>query len=511
MPRSIHQITQIFEEKMRNVMQPQLKVGETPIPEIEFDLRSRDEIPKLLMGLQAIYCDATVREQVFDALKDLIPKHVDPNNGRSGMDLWKILVLGTVRLSCNWDYDKVVDIANNHRTLRLMLGHGAVDHDCRYALQTVKDNVSLFTPELLDKINCIVLKHGHGLIGKKPETPLHGSCDSFVLETDVHFPTDINLLFDAMRKMIDLIMSLCASLGVSGWRQGAYNIRTVRGCFQKAQRMKRSTSKNDQKKAQREQAIIDAHIAYLDLAESLIDRVQETIFSIGTVDFLVYAKIEQIDKYIVHAKRQIDQVRRRVVEGETIAHHEKVFSIFEEHTEWINKGKAGVPQELGLKVCVVKDQFGFILHHRVMQNETDDQIAVPIIVESKERFPQLSSCTFDKGFHSPVNQKELSEMLEKVVLPRKGKLSAINKEIEESADFKEARRKHSAVESAINALENHGLDRCRDHGLHGFKRYVGLAVVARNIQIIGHILQQKQLKAEQRREKRRQEKLTKAA
>ena len=89
-----------------------------------------------------------------------------------------------------------------------------------------------------------------------------------------------------------------------------------------------------------------------------------------------------------------------------------------------------------------------------------------------------------------------------MILPRKGKLSAINKEIENSEEFKEARRKHSAVESSINALENHGLDRCLDHGLNGFKRYVALAVLARNIQIIGHIQQQKELKRQQVLEKR---------
>jgi IS5 family transposase len=247
---------------------------------------------------------------------------------------------------------------------------------------------------------------------------------------------------------------------------------------------------------------MDAHMAYVELANSFIDRAKETINSISSTNLMAHLRIAEIQKYIAHAERQMDQIRRRVLEGETIAHHEKVFSLFEEHTEWINKGKAGISQELGLKICIVKDQFGFLLHHRVMQKETDDQIAVPIIKETKERFPQLTSCTFDKGFHSPANQKDLAALLEKVILPRKGKLSAINKEIENSEEFKEARRKHSAVESSINALENHGLDRCLDHGLHGFKRYVGLAVLARNIQIIGHILQQKELQRVQKLERR---------
>ena len=487
---------------MRKVIDTQMKFGEIDISKIEFDPRSRDEIPKLLIGLQEIYCIRKVRDKVFSVLWDLIPEGIDQDNGRRGMDLWKILVLGTLRLSCNWDYDKLMDIANNHKTLRQMLGHSSVHDDYYYPLQTLKDNLSLFTPEVLDRINRIVLEHGHQLVGKKKDEGLRASCDSFVVETDVHYPTDINLLFDAMRKMILLIMALCDDLGVSGWRKSAYNLKKVKKYFRKAQQLKRSTSKNKTKRAKREQVIMDAHIAYMELADSFIDRVKETISSISSTNFMVNLRIIEIQKYIAHAERQMNQIRRRVVEGETIAHHEKVFSLFEEHTEWINKGKAGVSQELGLKVCIIKDQFGFLLHHRVMQKETDDQIAVPIIKETKERFPQLISCTFDKGFHSPANQKDLAVLVDKVILPRKGKLSAINKEIENSEEFKEARRKHSAVESSINALENHGLDRCLDHGIHGFKRYVGLAVLARNIQILGHILQHKQLQRVQRLERR---------
>ena len=483
---------------MRKIIDMQMKIGELAIKNIEFDFRSRDEIPELLIGLRRIYCNREVRDRVFEVLLDIVPDDVDPNNGRSGMDLWKILVLGTLRLSCNWDYDKLMDIANNHRTLRLMLGHNAMDFDSRYALQTLKDNICLFTPEVLDRINQIVVKYGHDVIGKKADEDLRASCDSFVLETDVHYPTDINLLFDAMRRTILPIKALSNSLGLPGWGQGSHLLKKVKKLFRKAQQLKRSTSKDDRKREKREQLIIDAHLGYLELVESLIIRAKETLLAVSSPSVVAHLKIQEIKKYITHAERQIDQIRRRVVEGETIPHNEKVFSLFEEHTEWISKGKAGVSQELGLKVCVIKDQFGFILHHRVMQKETDDQIAVRIIQETKDRFNQLSECSFDKGFHSPYNQKELAKILDKVILPRKGKLSAINKEIENSEEFREARRKHSAVESSINALENHGLDRCRDHGLHGFKRYVGLAVVARNIQIIGHIVRQRELARLQR-------------
>ena len=88
-----------------------------------------------------------------------------------------------------------------------------------------------------------------------------------------------------------------------------------------------------------------------------------------------------------------------------------------------------------------------------------------------------------------------------MALPRKGKLSKSAQAVEQADGFVKARRAHSAVESAINALEVHGLDRCPDHGIDGFKRYVALAVVARNIHRIGAILTQQQQQREKRKVK----------
>ena len=479
---------------MRKIIDLQMKLGEKAIEDIEFDPRSRDEIPKLLRGLQALYVYKETRKAVFEVLSELVPPGVDSENGRKGMNLWKIFVLGTLRLNCNWDYDKVHEIANNHRNVRKMLGHSIIDEGYRYPLQTIKDNISLFTPEISDKINQIVVKYGHKTAGKNEEDKLHGSCDSYVVETDVHFPTDINLLFDAVRTMIALVMKVSGGLGMSDWRQGKHHVRKAKSFYRKAQQMKRSSSKDRAKKAEREQLIINAHIEYTDLAQFYVGKVRETLLSIPKSDILASFQLEEVQRFIAHAERQIDQIYRRIVKGESIPHHEKVFSLFEEHTEWISKGKAGVPVELGLRVCIVKDQYNFILHHRVMQNETDDKVAVSIVRETQERHSDFRSCSFDKGFHSPENQKELAKLLDKSILPRKGKLSAINKEVENSEEFKSARRKHSAVESSINALENHGLDKCPDHGIEGFKRYVALAVLARNIQILGDLLQKKEVK-----------------
>jgi transposase, IS5 family len=132
---------------VRKLIEKQLKIGQVDICDISVDVRCQDEIPQVLLGLQAIYGNKRVRDQAFSILSEIVPKDVDPENGRPGMDLWKILVLGTIRLNCNWDYDKVHDIANNHKLIREFMGHTIFEFDQRYGLQTLKDNLLLFTPE----------------------------------------------------------------------------------------------------------------------------------------------------------------------------------------------------------------------------------------------------------------------------------------------------------------------------------------------------------------------------
>jgi len=152
---------------MRQVKYPQLRVGETPIAEIKINLKSRDDIPPLLLGLQYIYTTIALRDKVFAILEGQIKPGTDKKNGRPGMELWKILVFGVLRLNLNWDYDRLAEMANNHKTIRFMLGHSSLNEDYEYKLQTLKDNVSLLTPEILNEINAIVVEAGHNLVKKK--------------------------------------------------------------------------------------------------------------------------------------------------------------------------------------------------------------------------------------------------------------------------------------------------------------------------------------------------------
>ena len=495
---------------MRVVQNQQMSIGEVDVSRIIFDARSRDDIPKILRGLQHLYTDTTLRAAVFALLTSQIAPKIDKDNGRPGMTLWSILVCGVVRLDLNIDYDRLQELVNQHGTLRQMLGHGECDKE-PYAFQTLKDNVMLLTPELLDKINQIVVPAGHALLKKKENAALRGRCDSFVVETNVHYPTDINLLFDAMRKVIALTAQWCQAHGISDWRQWAYNVRHLKRLMRTAQNKRRSKATSIEQQQKNAALIKTAHQDYLDVAQQYLQSASETVTKLaglGDTAMLDLARKIEIDGFMRHAERQIDQIKRRVIDGQTIPHAEKVFSIFEPHTEWISKGKAGVPVELGVKVCILEDQHQFILHHRVMENKTDDQVTVSMVVEAKARFPTLNVCSFDKGFHSPENQTALKAQLALVVLPRKGTLSAPARAIEQSKEFVAARRAHSAVESAINGLEVHGLDRCPDHGIAGFKRYVALAVVARNIHRIGAILAQRELDRLQRATKYCDRKMT---
>jgi hypothetical protein len=320
----------------------------------------------------------------------------------------------------------------------------------------------------------------------------------------MHYPTDINLLYDAMRKIITLMARWCDEHGLSDWRQHAYNVRHIKRLMRSAQNKKRSKAKSEEQQKKNETLVVKAHQEYLEIAGRYLQKAQDTIALLEQRGFTgesdVLKKLE-IEGFMRHAIRQIDQTIRRVMLGEVIPHNEKVFSIFEPHTEWISKGKAGVPVELGVKVCILEDAHQFILHHQVMEKKTDDQVAVQMVMEAKKRFRNLNACSFDKGFHSPENQIILREQLEQVVLPRKGKLSQQAKEAEQTEPFLKARHAHSAVESAINALEVHGLDKCPDHGIDGFKRYVAFAVVARNIHRIGDILWKREQLREQRKKK----------
>jgi transposase, IS5 family len=145
---------------------------EMNIDKVKLNLNCRDDTPQVLTGLQYIFLTPTLRQEVFSILNGMFPPELDLNNGRPGMDMWSIFVMGVLRLSLNCDYDRLHDLVNNHKTLRQILGHGIIDDGDSYILQTLKDNMVLLTPAVLDQVNQAVVKAGHQLVKKNTRKPV---------------------------------------------------------------------------------------------------------------------------------------------------------------------------------------------------------------------------------------------------------------------------------------------------------------------------------------------------
>ena len=159
---------------MREVQNTQMHIGEVDLSGIVLDAKSRDDIPQILRGLQQLYRDKNTRTKIFQLLESEMAPAVNKRTGRPGMTLWSIFVCGVIRLDLNIDYDRLQELVNQHCTLRQMLGHGLFD-PTSYHVQTLKDNVTLFTPELLGKINQIVVATGHELVKKRPTKSCMGA------------------------------------------------------------------------------------------------------------------------------------------------------------------------------------------------------------------------------------------------------------------------------------------------------------------------------------------------
>jgi hypothetical protein len=152
---------------MREIFPNQQLLGQTNIEDIVICNNSRDDIPNILKGLQHIYLNKEVLDQICDLLKNIFSESRIAF-GRVGMDIWSIFVLATLRVNLNWDYDRLREMANSHIEIRQMLGRGGIfDDGYKYPLQTIKDNVHLLTPEVMEKINKVVVDAGHKLLKKK--------------------------------------------------------------------------------------------------------------------------------------------------------------------------------------------------------------------------------------------------------------------------------------------------------------------------------------------------------
>lgn len=490
---------------MRQRFEQQTTIGIEPISEVKLPLKSRDELPSVLMGLQYIFVTPEVNEKIFSLLETKISAG-KKKTGRKGMDLWHVLVLAVVRQALDTNWDRLELLANGDKFIRKILGVHVIDfgiEEIEFCYQTMIDNVSLIDDDMLQAINEIVALHGQTLLKKKDEA-LRLKTDSFVLEANVHFPTDLNLLWDSTRKCLDLINQLNTITHLEGWRK----VHSIKQDFKS---LFRSTSQQVFKGKSEEQKIKLVKL-YLAKANGLSTRFEPIISSPPEL-IRAFTTQEKLDKllqefkqYHEYVKKQIDLINRRLLQNEIIPSSEKIYSVFEAHTEWITKGKANNKVELGHGILITTNQHHFIVDYKVMEHEKDASQVKPLTQRLAKRFinTEIESHSFDKGFFSKGNFETLTQSKTKqVVLPKKGKLTKTEKERESSKEFKALRNAHSAVESNINMLEHHGLNRCPDKGIEGFKRYVGLSVLAYNLHILGNYLKAQAIKKAQQLQKQR--------
>jgi len=482
---------------MRQRFESEPGLNLTPIEKIVIPLKSRDELPPILAGRQWIWMHPTLKTDILGLLerKILADKQA---TGRTGMDLWQILVLGVVRLGLDANYDRLEHIANFDGLVRQMLGvaqtpWGQAAKEFNH--QTLRDNVALVDDALLKEINALVAAAGRKVFAKRagePAEPLAIKVDSYVLETDVHFPTDLNLLWDAGRKCVDLIWKYREDYDLPGWRKAKDWRRRLKA-------LERISSKaafgGGADKAARVVAVVTD---YLRVARELSAKVSESLLALCDEPILA-AQWEALAYFQTMLDKHTDLVDRRLLQGEHIPASEKVYSLFEAHTEWITKGKLHPSVELGHRLLVASDQHGLIQDYDELIDQVDVNQSVPVADRLLGRYGagSIASISFDKGFTRAADRELLRLYIPEVVMPKRGRKNEAEAAAESTRKFAALRRQHSAVESDIAALEHHGLDRCLDVGLPAYRRYVGYGVLAFNLHRIGReLLQQQRARAD---------------
>ena len=456
----------------------------SPIAQVTLNFECRDEVIPVLAGLQHLYTDAKLRHKVVNLVAADLNEGSRRDVGRPGMDDWQVVVLAAVRLGCNYDYDKLQDQVENHRALRNIMGIGEWEDTDGFSQRRIRDTLCRLKPETISKLNQAIVAEGQAIHGDARQSV---RADSFVIETNIHYPTESNLIWDGIRKFMPICVDLSDLLDVPGWRQTKHLSKKIKKLAQTISRI--SASKSPRKM----DALKSTYSDLLQRAGLLIERAKTLLKTAQSESssIKVLAKATELQQWLDLTAQVCETARRRVLEGEQVPHCEKLFSLFETHTQLYRRGKAGQPNQFGRLVLVYEDGAGFISHYHLMdrtEGDTDVVVEQTKIVQQKHR-NEIVKASFDRGFHSEEIELELFEIIDDVcVLPRHpGKYAERLKA--GTIEFHKTRLHHSGIESAIGAMQRgNGLKRCRDRSELGFERYFGHAVLGRNIHTLGKLL-----------------------
>jgi IS5 family transposase len=461
---------------MSRLTQPQLSFA-------DLELRYQGvHLDTLLQGILTFLDEqATLVEQVR---QDLVRGLKNPNTGRDGItpaQTLRSLILMRVK---NWDYRELRDRINDGHTLRIFTdfdSHRVPKHDA------FNRAFNRLTPATMQAINQAVVQTAVQL-GLEDGKQLR--VDTTVVETNIHFPTDATLLWDTVRTVTRLIEDLHEMLprGVQGFTN---RTRSARRRMQALERMTAQERHTQQEPKYRELLGITGQV--LENARQVVKKATR----VKGIDVMQQAIVDQlrqeITAYCELGDKVIDQTRRRVIEGEQVPAEEKVYSIFESHTDLIKRGKQRKPLEFGHKVFLAESAQGLITDYQVLDGNPADTTQVR---PSLERHRQVFHCApdlyaGDRGFYSAENLDECQQAgVSQVSIPQRGGHKTADREaLERSPAFKKGQRFRVGIEGRISVLfRGRGMKRCRAQGRERFEVLVGAAVLANNLLRIAAML-----------------------
>jgi len=466
---------------MRKRFGQQLTIGQKLIEDLPVGGKKQGKLEELIAALKALYCNPEYNEKIFSILE----KHVVGNKkqtGRAGLNLWSVFVLAQARMCLNTSYEWIHDLANNHMSVRWLMG---IEKEFGYertefSYQRIYDNVTLLTDGVIKEINEVIVEFGHSRVfKKKEEEALRLKTDSFVVESNVHFPTDYGLLWDCARKCTDVICRFLEKYeSLEGWRKIKNWRSELKGFMRELGKASSSGGKG------KEVRMREAALRYIRKAESLHSKLESDMPLLPMEDPADLGMAVSLEHYLLLLRKHISLVHRRIIKGEVIPHEEKMFSIFETYTEWVKKGKSRPNVELGKKLSVTTDQHNLIVDFQVMSDQQDRDVVLAVADRVLARH-RVKSWSFDKGYWKKESKELLQLEVQQVIMPKLGRRNKTELEEEQSSVFKKLKNQHSAVESNINELEHRGLDRCPDRGIRNYLRYISLGICAYNLKKIG--------------------------
>src|ERR1700732_3671428 len=425
------------------------------------------------------------KEMIERVRRDLVRGLKKPGSGRRGLTPQQILRALILMRRKNWDYRELRERIADGLMLRQFADFycdPVPKHDA------FGRGFNRLTPETLKAINDLVVQAAVDL-GLEDGTKLR--VDTTVVQTDIHHPTDNTLLWDVVRVVTRLVGRLGKALKQRRIKGCRDRTRSARRRMYEIQRMTTRQRNEAQTGTYRELIGIVEEVA-----ESARMVLEKTSKARGK-DMLADIAIEDIRKDIEHycalGSHVIDQARRRVLDGEQVPNAEKIYSIFEPHTDLIKRGTVRTPVEFGHKVFLAESAKGLITQYEVLKGNPSDEVHVaPSLKRHRRSFgraPELYAS--DRGFFSEQNVTAcVHGAVTTVCIPQRGGSKTPQRQsYERSAAFKQGQRFRAGIEGRISVLmRGRGMKRCRAEGAERFALFVAAAVLANNLMIIGELL-----------------------